>query len=97
MSKEMGIIVLGLWITISPYLGVPSSWRTVFMIVVGLAIVILGFLLRMESLAQRGKRSEHRPFAENNPADRMDARTDTPDSPAEYQNHDRKEGLTSLN
>jgi hypothetical protein len=67
MSKEMGIILLGLFVIIQPYLGVPNSWHTFFTIVAGIAIMVLGFLLRGEVLSRGGETKEpHRNlFVEN--------------------------------
>jgi VIT1/CCC1 family predicted Fe2+/Mn2+ transporter len=68
MSKEMSIILLGVWVVVVPYLGVPSSWRTVLLVVSGVTILVLGLLLRGESIV-RGTR-KHRgapPFVENSP------------------------------
>ena len=89
MSKEMTLIVLGLWIVVVPYLGVPGSWRTAILILSGLAIALVGFLLRAEGLARKGVRSAHHPFVENFPAE--------PESETLLPVHDRKEGITSLN
>ncbi|MDO8518283.1 MAG: hypothetical protein Q7S26_03275 [bacterium] len=50
MSKETSIIVLGVWVVIVPYLGVPASWRTVLLVLSGAAIATLGFLLRGEAM-----------------------------------------------
>jgi len=67
MSKEMGVIVLGLFVLVQPYLGVPNSWHTFFMIVTGVAIMVLGFLLRGEALGRGGETKEPRRnlFVEN--------------------------------
>jgi len=66
MSKETSILALGVWVFILPFLGVPGSWRTVFLVLSGIAIVILGFLLRGEAMAKgprihrgRGHHSSH--------------------------------------
>ena len=68
MSKEMGIIVLGVVVVIQPYLGVPNSWHTVISVVAGLAIMVLGFLLRGEALAGGRKGSSRHSFVENTTA-----------------------------
>jgi len=67
MSKEMGIIVLGLFVLVQPYFGVPNSWHTFFTIVAGVAIMALGFLLRGEVLSRGPETKEpHRNlFVEN--------------------------------
>lgn len=64
MSKEMSVIVLGFLVFISPHLGIPGSWRSVWLMGLGLAIAVLGFLLRGEVLSG-GKKSEHHPFIES--------------------------------
>ena len=64
MSKEMWVIVLGIWIVVVPYLGIPGSWRTVILVISGIALAAIGFFLRAETIA-RGGRSQHHPFVEN--------------------------------
>jgi hypothetical protein len=67
MSKEVGIIVLGIWIIIIPYLGVPDSWRTLLLVLSGLIAIALGFLLRSEGLSHGVRPHETHPFVENMP------------------------------
>jgi hypothetical protein len=64
MSKEMSVIVLGFVVVIIPHLGVPGSWHTVLFAISGLAIAILGFLLRGETIS-RGMRKTDSPFVES--------------------------------
>lgn len=52
MSKETGLIVLGLWVIVVPYLGVPGSWRTVLLVLSGAGVATLGFLLRGEAMVK---------------------------------------------
>ena len=68
MSKEMGIIVLGVFVVIQPFLGVPDSWHTFLSLAAGLAILVLGFLLRGEALSSDRKGSSKHSFVENNTA-----------------------------
>ena len=76
MSKEMGIIALGVWVIIMPYLGIYRSWLTVLMVLTGLALIGLGFLLRGEAIAEeqhshpkhpRRPRKSHVTFEESAP------------------------------
>ncbi len=90
MSKEMTVIALGVWILAVPYLGNPGSWRTTILIFSGLAIALLGFVLRAESLVRSGKRSVHHPFVENMPEER-----EMPWHP-QHKRYDQ-EGINSLN
>lgn len=87
------VIVLGLWITIVPYLGVPSSWRTALLVLTGIVVVVVGFLLRVDSLSRGSRRAEHRPFVESMPRGHLESH----DSPAAHHKNDHKEGISSLN
>jgi hypothetical protein len=83
MSKEMTVIVLGVWIVVVPYLGIPGSWRTVILVLSGIGIAAVGFMLRAEALSRGGSRARHRPFVENF------------DMPPPTM-HEQKEGISSL-
>ena len=77
MSKEMSIIALGVWVVIMPYLGIYRSWLTVLMVLTGIALMVLGFLLRGEVIADenqhtlpktpRSPRKSHATFEESVP------------------------------
>lgn len=64
MSKEMGVIALGLWVIVVPYLGIPGSWRTVLLVLAGVGITIIGFLLRGEVISRGVQGSEKNHFVE---------------------------------
>jgi hypothetical protein len=74
MSKEMSVIVLGVLVMLIPYLGIPGSWRTLLLVVVGVAVTILGFLLRGETISQGTRKTEHLPFVDSagNPLGKSD-------------------------
>ena len=65
MSREMSIIVLGILVIVIPYTGFPSPWRTLFLVLAGAAIAIIGFLLRGQTLSKPQKKTEHHPFQES--------------------------------
>jgi hypothetical protein len=93
MSKETTVIVLGLWIIVLPYLGIPGGWRTTLIVLTGIALMGLGFILRGEALGRgsHAKHSSRNSFVENMPASQADA-------PAhDHSAHDHKERITSLN
>lgn len=48
MSKDVAIIVLGIWIAIVPFLGFPGLWETIIYVVSGLGVVLMTFLLRRD-------------------------------------------------
>ncbi|MES2203257.1 MAG: hypothetical protein V4474_02990 [Patescibacteria group bacterium] len=68
MSKEMLVIVLGVWVVILTQLGLPyRPWGAVLYALTGVAIAVAGFLLRGEALGrntieQRGpiQKDEHK-------------------------------------
>lgn len=84
MSKEMSLIALGVWVIIVPYLGVPGTWRTAILVLTGIAIAVIGFIVRNEALSRGIESTERHPFVENTPA-------------ALSERHEYKEGITSLN
>lgn len=68
MSKDAIIIVLGLVVAATPFLGFPSSWEMGMLIIVGLAIAALAFLLRRDVLRRGGYRprqAAHDVYVEN--------------------------------
>ncbi len=65
MSKEMSIILLGVWVVIVPYLGVPESWRTLLLVLSGIAVVVIGLLLRGETLSRGVGENINHPFVEH--------------------------------
>lgn len=50
MSKHSIIITIAIWIIILPFLGFPSFWRTLLLVLSGLGIIFYTFMLRSESL-----------------------------------------------
>ncbi len=98
MSKETIVAVLGIWVIVVPYLGFPSSWKTVIFVLSGFAVMIVGFFLRAEALARlsgQGKEASfaRRTFVENQPA----VQAGSAPSLSDQQGHERKEKINSLN
>ena len=65
MTKETGLIILGSIVALTPFIGIPGSWKTVVFIFVGILIVLFGFLLRLrrmiesrDILSKRGKHTD---------------------------------------
>lgn len=67
MSKEVSVIILGLFTAIVPYLGLPGTWRTILLVVLGVGLAVIGFFLRREVL---GRGMSHRAdfFVDNRPS-----------------------------
>jgi hypothetical protein len=55
MSKEMVVIVLGIFVAALPYLGIPWSLKTPLFVVAGLLVALFGFLLRGKILSEVSK------------------------------------------
>ncbi len=87
MSKEVAIIALGIFvILVRTSLGLPGTWQTPLLILSGLALAVLGFLLRGEAIKRNSSaparaRGRSYSFVESNA------------TPA----HEHQEGITSLN
>jgi uncharacterized protein involved in copper resistance len=88
MSKEMLVIVLGVWIiVVRTLLGVPGSWQTALFILSGIALMVVGFLLRGEAISRSSAPRVGNPrsysFVES--------------APEVVSTNEHKEGITSLN
>ena len=46
MSKETLVFILGVFLTILPFLGLPELWKQYTIAVVGAVLVIVGYVLR---------------------------------------------------
>lgn len=49
MRKEKTIFIIGLWIIVLPFLGFPTNWKTVMLVMTGIALIYLGYLFYMEA------------------------------------------------
>lgn len=58
MTKEMVVIVLGMWVTLLPFLGFPESWRRPMFIAAGLLTALLAFLLYREARDRHPRKKE---------------------------------------
>jgi hypothetical protein len=46
MSKETIVFMSGILLTLTPFLGVPESWRTGVVVGLGVVLILLGYALR---------------------------------------------------
>jgi hypothetical protein len=66
MRKERTLLVLGIWIAILPFLGFPSSWRALFSVLSGLALIYLSYIFYQEKRARISKESnQSQTFVDN--------------------------------
>ena len=70
MSKDVGILILGLLTAAMPYLGFPANYERIIFVVVGLSVAVLAFLIRGDkSLFTIQRKGDT--FSENNPEERV--------------------------
>jgi len=48
MKKDTSILILGIIVVATPFLGVPSPWKTVIFVGAGLTIAALAYLLQRD-------------------------------------------------
>lgn len=58
MRKARIFLVLGIWITILPYLGFPYSWKDVLITLSGLGLIYVSFMLYKESKKRETKKEK---------------------------------------
>lgn len=95
MQKEMTVVVLGIWLIVLPFLGIPhsSGFFSLLLVLTGLGVLIVGLLLRSEVISRGRRHLEHSSYVENVPhhhaADSARVVHDFTD--------EGKEGINSLN
>jgi hypothetical protein len=47
-AKELCILAIGLLVGLTPYVGLPSGWKTGLYVIFGIAIVVLAYLIRSD-------------------------------------------------
>ena len=52
MRKERTLLVIGLWVMVLPFSGFLPSWRTMFFVITGLALIYLAYLFYIEAKAR---------------------------------------------
>jgi arginine exporter protein ArgO len=50
MKRDYTLLFIGIWIMILPFLGFPTSWKKVLLIVTGLFVVFIGYMVWRERL-----------------------------------------------
>ncbi|HUC88482.1 MAG TPA: hypothetical protein VMR49_00425 [Candidatus Paceibacterota bacterium] len=59
MRKERTLFLIGLWVAILPFLGFPNSWREVFFVITGFALIYLAYLFHIEAKARLPKSDDN--------------------------------------
>lgn len=58
MSKESLVVLIGMLVAITPWLGVPREWRVYALTAFGVLLVVLGYLLRRTAYLRRIERAD---------------------------------------
>lgn len=67
MRKARIFLILGIWVTILPYLGFPYSWKDILTTLSGLGLIGVSYLLYRESkIKEIDKEKTFDNFSENN-------------------------------
>lgn len=54
MSKGRLLLIVGVWVAILPYLGIPHFWKSVLFSISGLGIAVWGYFLYKENEEKKG-------------------------------------------
>ncbi|OGI61159.1 hypothetical protein A2814_01605 [Candidatus Nomurabacteria bacterium RIFCSPHIGHO2_01_FULL_38_19] len=65
MRRERIFLFLGIWVAVLPYLGFPSSWKSILFTVSGMTLVYYSYGLYKESKAKDKKEKTFDNFSEN--------------------------------
>ena len=55
MRKERTLFIIGLFTSILPFLGFPSSWRDFFFVLIGFSLIYLAYLYYIETKERLSK------------------------------------------
>lgn len=58
MSKETLVFILGILLTIVPFLGIPLEWRQYSVLGIGITLVLIGYALRRAVYMRRLERGD---------------------------------------
>ena len=67
MTLDTLIMLLGVFVAVLPFLGVPNNWDSVLLLIAGVIIIMLGITVRrrMNHKSPRSNPEPPRTFAEN--------------------------------
>lgn len=64
MSIEALLILLGVLVALSPFLGLPHAWVMGISLILGIAVIAIGVMLRTRKLQSRRIEEHHQPTIE---------------------------------
>lgn len=82
MSKESFIFILGVVVAVTPFLGIPGTWKQWVFIIAGVLIIVVGYQLRRASFIRsietpHGERRADAFVESGTPSESTDFVTDT--------------------
>ena len=75
MTLDTLIMLAGTFVAVLPFLGFPSSWDTVLLLLAGIFIISLGVTLRRRSTVRNPERKSSGMSMDNGPLQRGDHET----------------------
>ncbi len=60
MSRSSALILLGFLVVLAPFSGLPSNWLRTLIPVLGLGVIVVGFIVRAERV--KSERDAHAPL-----------------------------------
>ena len=65
MTRIRGLLFLGIWVAVLPYLGFPSTWKSILLSITGLGLIYLSYVLYAEHKQKESKEPVWDNFSEN--------------------------------
>ena len=65
MKTARILLILGVWVTVLPYLGFPYFWKNILMTLSGFGLIYISFILYKESKIRENKKETFDNFKEN--------------------------------
>jgi hypothetical protein len=65
MRKAYSLLLMGIWVTVLPYLGFPYSWKDILTAITGLGLIFFSYMLYREYKSKESKVESFDNFSEN--------------------------------
>ena len=79
MQKARTFLILGVWTAILPYLGFPSSWKSVLFTLTGLSLIYLSYAMYQDHKKEHVPHDSFDNFRENADFQKIKTSTQTPE------------------
>lgn len=70
MRKARILLILGIWVAILPYLGIPYSWKDVLFTITGLGLIYFSYILYKNNKIKENQKKVFDNFRENDNFDK---------------------------